>query len=83
LSSIVLADSFSQAHGLFHSIGELLGRYQVEGVLQTENLSHSVVSLLGPLIYASMIARSLGKERVPPIEIETHIRFFLEGRTGP
>jgi AcrR family transcriptional regulator len=78
--SPALANSFSPALGLFQSIGELLGRYQTEGVLQTENVYHSVASLLGPLIYLSMIARSSGNDFMPPIQIESHIRFFLNGR---
>ena len=75
-----LANSFSPALGLFHSIGELLGRYQAEGVLQTENVYHSVASLLGPLIYSSMIARSTGNDFMPPMEIDSLVRYFLDGR---
>ncbi|MCX6082088.1 MAG: TetR/AcrR family transcriptional regulator [Chloroflexi bacterium] len=75
-----LADSFSQPLGLFQSIGKLLSRYQAEGVLKPENPLHSVASLLGPLIYFSMIARSAGDTSMPPIDSETHIRHFIEGR---
>lgn len=78
--SPALANSFSPALGLFHSIGELLGRYQSEGVLQTENVYHSVASLLGPLIYSSLIARSSGNDFMPPIQIDSHIQYFLNGR---
>ena len=74
-----LADSFSQPLGLFQSIGKLLSRYQAEGVLKPENPLHSVASLLGPLIYFSMIARSAG-ETMPPMESEAHVLHFLEGR---
>jgi len=75
-----LADSFSQPLGLFQSIGQLLAHYQAEGVLKPENPIHSVASLLGPLIYFSMIARSAGNTSMPPMESETHVRYFLEGR---
>jgi AcrR family transcriptional regulator len=75
-----LADSFSQPMGLFQSIGQLLARYQAEGVLKPENPLHSVASLLGPLIYSSMIARSAGKDFVAPMQIDPHVRYFLEGR---
>jgi AcrR family transcriptional regulator len=75
-----LANSFSPALGLFHAIGELLGRYQAEGVLRIENVYHSVASLLGPLIYSSMITRTAGKDFIPAIDIDSHIRYFLEGR---
>ena len=75
-----LADSFSKPLGLFQSIGELLSRYQAEGVLKPENPLHGVASLLGPLIYYSMIARSAGSVSMLPMELEIHIRHFLEGR---
>jgi len=75
-----LADLFSQPLGLFQSIGKLLSRYQAEGVLKPENPLHSVASLLGPLIYFSMIARSAGDTSMPPMELEAHVRYFIEGR---
>ncbi|MCG2786834.1 MAG: TetR/AcrR family transcriptional regulator [Anaerolineae bacterium] len=75
-----LADSFSQPLGLFQSIGNLLSRYQADGVLKSENPLHSVASLLGPLIYFSMIARSAGNIPMPPMDSETHITHFLGGR---
>jgi len=76
-----LADSFSNALGLYHSIGKLLEQYQEEGVLRKENVNHSVASLLGPLIYSSMIARSAGNDFMPPLDIESHIQFFIQGRS--
>jgi len=75
-----LADSFSQPMGLFQSIGKLLSRYQANGMLKPENPLHSVASLLGPLIYFSMISRSSGDASMPPIKLEIHIQHFLEGR---
>jgi AcrR family transcriptional regulator len=75
-----LTGLFSQPLGLFQSIGELLSRYQAEGVLISENPLHSVASLLGPLIYFSMIAHSLGDKSMPPMEIRTVIHNFLDGR---
>jgi AcrR family transcriptional regulator len=75
-----LSDSFSQPLGLFQSIGKLLARYQADGVLKPENPLHSVASLLGPLIYFSMIARSAGNIPMPPMDLETHITHFLGGR---
>jgi len=75
-----LADSFSQPMGLFQSIVQLLSRYQADGVLKPENPLHGVASLLGPLIYFSMIAHSVGDTSLPPMDLETHIRHFLDGR---
>jgi hypothetical protein len=75
-----LTDSFSQPLGLFKSIGQLLLHYQSDGVLKTENPLHSVASLLGPLIYFSMISRSSKDTSIPSMEIDTHVQHFLEGR---
>jgi AcrR family transcriptional regulator len=78
-----LADSFSQPLGLFRSIGQLLARYQAEGVLMAENPLHSVASLFGPLIYYSMIGHSAGDTSMQPIEMDVHVQFFLNGRCKP
>lgn len=75
-----LADSFSQPHGLFRSIGQLLARYQTDGVLKSENPLHGGAALLGPLIYLSMIERSITGLSIPPLDMEMHIHSFLEGR---
>jgi AcrR family transcriptional regulator len=75
-----LTDSFSQPLELFHSIGKLLARYQSEGVLKAEYPLHSVACLLGPLLYFSMVAQSVGGASVPPMEIETVVENFLGGR---
>ncbi len=78
-----LTDSFSQPLGLFQSIGDLLLRYQTEGVLRPENPLHSVASLLGPLLYFSMIVHSVGDTSMPPVDLGKHIQIFLEGRFKP
>jgi len=75
-----LADSFSQPLALFRSIGELLTRYQKDGILQKENPSHAVASLLGPLIYAAMMRSALSEIAIPPIDLTEHVSRYLEGR---
>jgi AcrR family transcriptional regulator len=75
-----LVDLVSQRLTLFQSIGELLSRYQSEGVLKSENPLHSAASLLGPLVYFSMIARSPGDTSLPAMDLRNHIQHFLEGR---
>lgn len=75
-----LAGSFTRPFGLFQAIGALLARYQAEGVLKSENPLHSAASLLGPLIYFSMIARSAGDPAMSAMDLHIHIQHFLEGR---
>ncbi len=75
-----LADFLSQPLGLFRAIGGLLARYQSAGLLKPEYPLHSAASLLGPLIYYSMITHSVEAVSMPPIELETLIHHFLDGR---
>ena len=77
-----LADSISEPLGLFRSIAGLLSRYQADGVLKPENTLHGAASLLGPLIYYSMIARTAGDASMPAMEIDALVTFFLDGRVG-
>lgn len=75
-----MADLFSQLMELFQSIGKLLARYQLEGVLKAEHPLHSVACLIGPLLYSSMVADTVGGDSMPPMKIETVIENFLDGR---
>ena len=75
-----LADSFSQPLALFRSIGELLTRYQKDGLLRKEHPFHAVVSLLGPLVYTAMMRSTISGNLIPPIELKDHITQYLEGR---
>jgi AcrR family transcriptional regulator len=75
-----LANAFTQPMGLYRATGQLLMRYQEQGVLKAENPLHSVASLLGPLIYISMISQTIGTGELLPLDLETHIAHFLNGR---
>jgi len=75
-----LADAFSQPLALFRSIGELLTRYQKDGLIRKEHPSHAVASLLGPLVYTAMMRSTISGNLIPPIELNDHITRYLEGR---
>jgi AcrR family transcriptional regulator len=75
-----LANSLDQPINLFSSIGELMSRYQMEGILREEHPLHAVAALLGPLIYTSMIRSSIPDGFLPPMELKNHVKYFLEGR---
>ena len=68
--------------GVMKTIGELLARYQQEGVLQKEYPLHMVAALLGPLMYFAMARGTTFETQTPPIDLEAHVRRFLEGRWG-
>jgi AcrR family transcriptional regulator len=78
-----LAAWINQPFGLFQAMGQLLARYQADGVLKPENPLHSVAALLGPLIYLFMIDRAKAMSDIPPLDLETHVTHFLTGRYQP
>jgi len=65
---------------LLHHIGELIKRYQSEGVLRQEHPLHAASGLLGPLIFATMINSTKTENNIPAIDLEFHIDCFLRGR---
>lgn len=75
-----LVDSMEGPLTIFHSIVELITRYQAEGKLQPEHPSLTVAALLGPLIYTSMMRNAMPNVSIPPVELRTHVKFFLMGR---
>lgn len=75
-----LADSFDQPLGLFRAIGQMLARYQKQGILQQEPPFHAVAALLGPMIYLAMIGSAMPKAKSPPIDLSSHVNLFLQGR---
>lgn len=74
-----LLDSFDQPLNIFLSIGELIARYQSEGVLQKERPLHAVAVLLGPMMYIAMIRNTVPDRQLPPLDLENHVTRFLEG----
>ena len=75
-----LLESMEEPFSIFQSFGALISRYQDEGVLKTEHPLHAVASLLGPLMYIAIIRREKLDTQVPPIDLSTHVIYFLEGR---
>ncbi len=75
-----LIDSFDQPIGLFYSIGQLLARYQAEGILIQEHPLHTTASLLGPIIYGEFMRSTIPAFEVPPLNLENHVQNFLRGR---
>lgn len=74
-----LRDALDEPVGIFSAVGELVARYQDEGLLQSGNQLHIVSSLLGPLVYASMFGRAILQSDVPPRDLSNHVCRFLGG----
>ena len=64
---------------IFQSIGDLIERYQTEGVLIHEHPLHSVAKLLAPLVYISTIRSSNLDDSMPGLDLSEHVKIYLEG----
>ncbi|MFC1879005.1 TetR/AcrR family transcriptional regulator [Chloroflexota bacterium] len=65
---------------IFQEIGQMLARYQAEGVLRQEHPLHALAALLGPMIYTTMMRSALEDDLLPPLDLSIHVSSFLEGR---
>ena len=75
-----LVDSIGEPLKIFWVIGDLIARYQSEGVLQHEHPIYAVATLLGPLMYITTIRRAKLDSQIPPVDLSAHVTRFLEGR---
>ena len=75
-----LTGLFDTPFDMFNSFGQLLARYQSEGVLKQEHPLHAVVSLIGPLALTNMVRGTKSDSPVPPIDLPNHVAQFLNGR---
>lgn len=78
---------YSELHNLLElpfmmieTFGQLLARYQAEGVLRPEHPFHAVSALLGPLISTNMIRGANPDWPLPTLDLPNHVACFLNGR---
>lgn len=74
-----LIEALDKPLEIFSAIGELVARYQKEGVLKSGNPIHIVSTLLGPLVYSSMLGRAILESEIPPRNLSNHVSRFLGG----
>jgi TetR/AcrR family transcriptional regulator len=75
-----LASLLDTPFAIYTSIGNLLVKYQSEGVLQQEHPLHAVSALLGPLMYTAMMQSAIPNSDLPALDLQNHVTWFLEGR---
>lgn len=75
-----LAELLESPLDMFSNIGQLLARYQSEGILRREHPFHAIAALLGPLMVITMLRRTTDRFEAPPINSDDHVRAFLRGR---
>ena len=65
---------------IYTKIGNLLAKYQAEGILQREHPNHAMSALLGPLMYTAMMQSAIPKGDFPALDLQSHVDRYLEGR---
>lgn len=75
-----LIDVIDKPMGMFNSIGQLLARYQAEGIIKQEHPFSAVAGLLGPLMATNMIRGAAPGIPLPPVDLPSHVDCFLNGR---
>ncbi len=74
-----LADSVEEPLKIYSTIGEIVSQYQQEGILIKENPRHVVASLLGPLIFSTLVRIPSSEDFMPPLDLEIYVSNFLNG----
>jgi AcrR family transcriptional regulator len=64
---------------IFKSMAQILVRYQEEGRLRQEHPLHALASLLGPMIYTSMMQKASLGESPPELDLLLHVDGFIDG----
>ena len=75
-----LAESLDMPLGLIDRVGQLLARYQAEGILVQEHPLHAVAALWGPLMVTNIMRSAAPGVAPPPIDLAAHVARFLDGR---
>lgn len=64
-------------------IGQLLARYQAEGILKQEHPLHALAGLIGPLIAVNILREASAGLPLPPPDLASLVAHFLHGRLLP
>lgn len=75
-----LIEVIDEPLGMFNAIGQLLARYQAEGIIKQEHPLSAVAALLGPLMATNMIRGVVANISFPRIDLANHVDCFLNGR---
>lgn len=75
-----LESAFNVAWGNIRIVGEIIGTYQSQGLLQEEDPLLTLSALLGPIMVTHMFRRAGLGLPLPEIDTEHHVRSFLDGR---
>ncbi|RMG24241.1 MAG: TetR/AcrR family transcriptional regulator [Methanobacteriota archaeon] len=65
---------------MFQKFGQVIAKYQQQGKLKKEHPLHAVGSLFSPIIFTLLLGNLQSAMDVPPLDIENHVKKFLDGR---
>ena len=75
-----LQTTISAPISVMMKFGQLLARYQSEGVLRPEHPFHAVAALAGPLVMIRLLNSSHPQMPMPDPDLATHVENYLSGR---
>jgi hypothetical protein len=78
-----LTEAIDAPMAMFGNIGQLLARYQAEGVLKEEHPMHALAGLIGPLIATNLMRMTAKGVPFPPLDLAEHVDVFINGRLLP
>lgn len=78
-----LNDAIDAPMAMFGHIGQVLARYQAEGVLKEEHPMHALAGLIGPLIAMNLMRMMPVSVPLPSLDLGEHVRGFVNGRLLP
>jgi AcrR family transcriptional regulator len=67
---------------IFQSMGQILVCYQEVGMLRQEHPLHALASLLGPMIYISMMRNANLEALLPELDLVLHVEGFISGHSS-
>ncbi len=75
-----LTEILDEPFTMIAHIGQLIARYQAEGILKPEHPMHAVAGLLGPIITVNVIRAAAPNAPLPPLDLSAHVAGYLHGR---
>ena len=74
-----LVDTIDEPLSIFLGIGELIARYQDEGLLKKGHPLHIVAILLGPMMYAAIMRKAIPVAELPVVDLSNYLNDFVNG----
>ena len=74
-----LKEAFDLLQSRLSIVGQLLARYQAEGILKPEHPLHALANLIGPIMAINMLNVAVQGISVPQIDFVEYVSTFVRG----